>query len=164
MIEKWKNIENFDNYQVSNLGNVRNLNFNKTGKVKLLKQKTDKDGYSEIILCKNSKYKTFKVHRLVAINFVDNNDDKPQVNHINGNKSDNNVNNLEWVTASENLKHKHRHLKHKAVNSKKVICVDTGKIFNSGASAARSLGLTVTCVRDSIRRGHKAGGYSWEYV
>ena len=164
MNEKWKSIKSFDSYQISDFGNVRSLNYNKTGKINLLKQKTTSDGYNEILLCKNSKYKTFKVHRLVAINFINNYEKKPQVNHINGNKTDNNVNNLEWVTASENLKHRYRTLKHPAVNSKKVLCVDTGEVFDSGASAARSLGLTITCVRDSIRRGHKAGGYNWGYI
>jgi hypothetical protein len=101
-MEIWKKINfenlNFSNdYEISSLGNIRNF---KTKRI--LKINNKKDGYSNI--CLNGK--TFVVHRLVAIAFIPNNDKKRTVNHINGNKHDNYVGNLEWATYSENLKQK----------------------------------------------------------
>ena len=94
-MEIYKKIKNRDNYSVSNLGNVRN---DKTGR--MLKFFTKSNGYQQVQLgrANNPQY----VHRLVAEAFIDNPCNRPQVNHINGNKSDNSVENLEWVTASEN--------------------------------------------------------------
>lgn len=99
-MEVWKKIEGFDNYYISNLGNVKNIS---TGKI--LKQQNDKDNYHVIGLWKNKKGKTFKSHRLVAIHFIPNPYNKPMVNHINGIKNDNKVENLEWCTQSENMNH-----------------------------------------------------------
>lgn len=83
----------------------------KTGKIwsnytnKFLKLTTDKDGYSIFSLCKQGTRKMGKVHRVVAQTFIDNPDNKPQVNHIDGDKTNNQVNNLEWCTCSENQIH-----------------------------------------------------------
>jgi hypothetical protein len=96
-MEEFREIENFDNYEVSNFGNVRN----KTTK-KLLKKRTDKYGYYKVDLRQNSKRSTLSIHRLVAITFIDNPDDKPLVDHIDNNKMDNNVRNLRWCTSKEN--------------------------------------------------------------
>jgi hypothetical protein len=72
---------------------------------KYLKSNLKQNGYVYIMLYKNDGGKTHRVHRLVAESYLENNDNKPQVNHIDGNKSNNNVNNLEWCTQSENQKH-----------------------------------------------------------
>lgn len=69
-------------YQVSNKGNVKSLNYNHTGKEKLLKLKTDKDGYRECLLVKNKENKYFRVHRLVAEMFIDNPEKKHFIDHI----------------------------------------------------------------------------------
>ena len=98
--EEWKQINNYDNYEVSNLGNVRN---SKTGRMLKL---TCRGGYLFTGLCKNSNTKTCPVHRLVALAFIDNPENKPQVNHKDKNRSNNNVCNLEWSTASENNIHR----------------------------------------------------------
>jgi hypothetical protein len=112
MVEEWKKIVGFDNYEVSNLGNVRRLDsfvfqsgrYNHY-KGRFLKQENVKGGYKRVTLCKNNSTKRFQVHRLVAITFIENFKNKPCVNHIDGDKSNNQISNLEWVTYSENERH-----------------------------------------------------------
>ena len=103
MIEEWKDIEGYTDYMVSNLGRVKSLNYRKTDKEQVLKNKIDKDGYLLVNLYKNGKSKTFKIHRLVAQAFIPNSDNKPFIDHINTNRSDNRVENLRWVTHKENM-------------------------------------------------------------
>ena len=97
--EIWKTIDGYENYQVSNFGNVKNLKTNR-----LLKKQYSK-GYFRVRLYNKINNKKFSVHRLVAINFISNPYNKPQVNHINGIKSDNKIENLEWNTSKENINH-----------------------------------------------------------
>lgn len=112
-MEIWKDIEGYKGlYQVSNLGRVKSLNrtvkrrnhYDLTLKGKIKPLHLDKKGYQRVQLSKDCKLKTFKVHRMVAIAFIENKYNKPQVNHIDGIKHNNNVDNLEWVTNSENQK------------------------------------------------------------
>lgn len=103
MKEIWKDIPGYEGlYQASNLGRIRSLIRNKIliGGIK--------NGYREVILCKNGKRKYMLVHRLIAQTFLENKKNKPQINHIDGNKHNNNVNNLEWCTRSENMKHAYK--------------------------------------------------------
>lgn len=108
-VEEWKDIKNHeDSYEISSIGNVRSKDrLTKKGFIKgkdISIYKTDK-GYSRVGLQVNNKCKSFLVHRLVAQTFIENPLDKPQVNHINGIKNDNRVENLEWATRFENMKH-----------------------------------------------------------
>ena len=98
MKEEWKDVKGYEGlYKVSNLGNVYSYHTKK-----ILKQHSDKYGYRQVVLCFKGKPNCKKVHRLVAIAFIDNPNNKPAIDHINGIKNDNKVNNLRWVTNKEN--------------------------------------------------------------
>lgn len=98
-IESWKDVVGYENeYEVSNLGNVRR-------KQKTLAISVSLHGYQNISLSKNGKVKTHLVHRLVAKAFLENKEDREQVNHKDCSKTNNNVDNLEWVTPQENIDH-----------------------------------------------------------
>jgi hypothetical protein len=96
----WIKIDEYPNYSVSNTGEIQN---NQTGKIRKLHH--DKHGYFTITLKNESGIRNLKVHRLVATAFISNPENKPFVNHINGIKDDNRVDNLEWSTAKENNYH-----------------------------------------------------------
>lgn len=103
--EIWKPIKGYEGlYEVSNFGRVKSLNYNRTGEEKILKFLENKK-YLSVSLWKNKKYKQYKVHRLVAITFIPNPDNKPYVNHLDCDPSNNNVNNLEWCTQKENMQY-----------------------------------------------------------
>lgn len=104
MEEIYKSIKRFEKrYAISNYGNVKNL---KTGKI--LKSQLRKDGYFQIGLEIKDKKIMFLIHRLMAIAFISNPLDKKFINHINGIKADNRLENLEWVTHKENMQHAHK--------------------------------------------------------
>lgn len=100
-MEIWKDIKGYPKYQISNEGRV----WSKKHQI-YLKPRINKSGYYQVcMMCINGKIKTEVIHRLVAINFIPNPDNLPQVNHKDGNKLNNNIDNLEWCTAKENTKH-----------------------------------------------------------
>lgn len=98
LIEKWKPVNGYEGlYEVSNFGRVRNSAH------KIRKTQINNRGYYNVRLCKNGKYKTCLVHRLVAIAFIPNDDTSLEVNHKDENKQNNMIDNLEWVTRKENM-------------------------------------------------------------
>ena len=184
--EVWKPIIKGQNgkHEVSNKGRIRSLNYKKLGITKVLKLSKDTMGYYYIMLYINKKNKAFRVHRLVAEAFIPNPDNKPCVDHINTIRTDNQVQNLRWVTQKENcnneisLKHQSKSQKGKKIseehkkklregapNCKKVLCVETGIIYSSTREAERRTGIyhnEICAVCKGKRKTTK--GYSWKYV
>ena len=99
-MEQWKLVQGFENYLVSTLGSVKTIK----GKFKKIVY-DNKNSYGYVELWKNNKGKKFRIHRLVAETFIPNYTNKEQVNHIDGDKTNNCVTNLEWVTPKENIRH-----------------------------------------------------------
>jgi len=143
-MEIYKEIKGYDGiYQVSNLGNVKSLDHycvnrlgtgKQTGRV--LKQQKSNKGYLRVTLSYNKKRFTTGVHRLVALEFIPNPENKPQVNHINGIKNDNRVDNLEWCTNSENQRHA---VKNNLCNPNYAEKHHNSKLSNKEALNARAL-------------------------
>lgn len=103
MTEIWKNIEGYENYQVSNLGRVKSLNYHHSGKEHILKCILNSSGYYKVNLYKDGKTKNLTIHRLVARAFIPNPENKSCIDHINTDKADNRVENLRWCTYKENM-------------------------------------------------------------
>lgn len=99
-MEKWKIIEGYD-YMVSSYGRVKHIN-----RDKCLSDRITNGGYNRVSLHKDGYQKNYSVHRLVAKAFIDNKENLPEVNHIDGNKLNNNVSNLEWISKSGNIRHR----------------------------------------------------------
>lgn len=114
----WVEIPDYPNYRISPEGNILSLNYNGTKKSKLIKF-GDSRGYSNVTLYRDKNPKTLKPHRLVAAIFVPNPEKKPEVNHKDGDKLNNDFRNLEWVTSSENTIHSFKVLKNKSLRGSK---------------------------------------------
>lgn len=117
MIEKWKPVKGYEGlYEVSSLGRIKSLSkrvdsgkCHRSYSEKILKPGKDCNGYLRVSLSNfNHLAHTHKVHRLVAEAFIDNPEKLPEVNHIDGNKANNSIDNLEWISASDNLKHAYK--------------------------------------------------------
>ena len=129
---------------------------------KFLSPSKSKRGYLHIVLIKDKKRYDYRVHRLIAMTFVENPENKEQVNHIDGNKLNNNVSNLEWVTRLENIHHAYNAgLK---IPARKIICIETGEIFNSAKEIEQRYDIWFTSIYRVCKGERKtAGGYHWRY-
>lgn len=172
-------IQSFPNYLITKTGEVYSKNYNHTGKVKKLVLRTNKFGYLKVALCKNKTIYWKQVHRLVAETFIPNPDNKPQVNHKNRIKTDNRVENLEWVTASENVLHRFRVLHQanpksmlgkvgaKYPNVKIVQQIKNGLViaeFYGICEAERKTGISFSNIARCCRgERHFAGNFEWKY-
>ncbi len=183
MVEVWKDIVGYEGkYQVSNMGRVKSLvDNNGKPREKILKQKINNYGYHRIGLYKDRKQKWYQVHRLVALAFVDGYEEGLVVNHIDECKDNNVWTNLEWVTttynntyndrhkrASEKLKGRPKTEEHKKKLSeskgKKVICVETGEVFESLTKAEKFAKASRSAIAQAIKRNGSCKGLHWRYV
>ena len=157
-----------EGYQISDTGLIKNKI---TGQ--LLKPHKDKKGYLRVSLSKNNKQVTVKVHRAVAIAFIENPNNLPQVNHIDGKKDNNKVSNLEWVSNYDNMQHAIKngltnHVDYAGRKKRPVIRIsNTGEIvrFNSLAEAAQECCVSRSNLC-SVLKGKRnvCGGYVWKYA
>ena len=162
-MEIWKDIKGYEGkYQASDLGNIRSLNYHRENKLKLLTQCKDKDGYKVVLLYNNGRRKQFRVHRIIAETFLNNDDMLPCINHKDENKANNNVSNLEYCTTEYNNQYsKSRALEQCDLNGNvvRVWCSVREASDNTGAKEAN----ISACCRGYGR--HKtAGGYKWRYI
>lgn len=171
-MEIWKDIPGYiGNYQISNLGRIKNLNWHNSHKAKIVELKPDKSGYVRLRI---KKEKTLKIHRLVATAFIPNPDGLPLINHKNENKADNRVENLEWCDAKYNVTYNgnSQRIGDKLRNgpcSKMVAMVDskTGiimRVFPSAMEIERYYGYDRSNINKCCRNERKqAYGYVWKY-
>ena len=163
MIEEWKDIPNFNGlYQVSNNGNIK-----RTKDEYIFKKNKNSRGYRIITLTKDKKEYSLSVHRLVAEAFIPNPNNLPQINHKDGNKLNNKIENLEWCTQSENMKHAYKN-KLEIKSGKKVAQFDLDmkiiKIWDKIIEAEKEYKIAhgkITMVCKGKRK--TAGGYIWRY-
>ena len=137
-MENWKDIEGYEGlYQVSNIGRVKRLVGFKCNVERFLKGSKDKDGYILMYLSKDGNAKMHKLHRIVAEAFVPNPDNKPEIDHINTDRTDNRAENLRWVTRKENANNpitvKHRKWVCSEETKRKIGAANKGKQPRKGA-------------------------------
>lgn len=171
--EIWKDIEDYKGlYQVSNLGRVRSLErVDSNGhsvKEKVLASFPNRNGYLKVNLYRDRNIKQVSVHRLVAAAFLDNPDNLPEVNHIDEDKGNNLVENLEWCTASYNTNYGTRNERAAKANEQAIyVITDSGHryYFDSARKAAEIIGLKVCSVSDCLHGRQKTHrGFSFEWA
>lgn len=172
-MEIWKDIPNYEGlYQASNLGNIRSLMFqcNLTGKKynreKVLKQKVDKYKNKRVELWKNGEHKTWLVHRLIGITFLGTPAEKMTINHKDGNRLNNNIENLEWLTLTDNILHGFRNdlfpQTHILLTNKK-----TNETIEkrSMSEASKAMNMNVGYISGKLKKGKTENKhYSWKVV
>lgn len=173
MNDTWSKIDGYNNYSISKNGEIRN---DKTGKIKT--PVINSRGYCNVDLYSNGERRKERIHRLVAKTFIPNPDNKLQVNHIDGDKTNNNVNNLEWCTASENMLHafntglakpSRSMLGKKNPNGgrhgKPIRIIETGETFSSIVECEKAINGNNRHICDCLsgrQRTHR--GYHFEYI
>jgi hypothetical protein len=171
MEEVWKDIEGYEGlYEASNIGRLR-----RKGSVNVRKFGDNGHGYKHVPLSKNNIIKNHYVHRIIATAFIPNPNNKATVNHKNGNKSDNHVENLEWATQSENSKHgfdtglivqnkgrdnpTSKPVRQYSLNGEFIMD------FDSLTDAGKKLGITTfTIGQAAVGKYKQAGGYQWRFI
>jgi hypothetical protein len=164
--EEWMPIKSYEcYYAASTMGRIKRLKRdvcnNQFKEERILRQKIGGRGYLDVHFSVNGIVKTFRVARIIANTFIVNPENKPQVNHKKGNKLDNRVYMLEWNTGSENQKHSFRELNRKPTaywtgkespRRRKVMCIETNKIFQSVSEAAKEIGVSDAMISKLCRK------------
>lgn len=163
MEEKWQTIIGYENYQISNLGRVKSA---KRGTIRKLQ--TDKNGYKFIVLRKNNKHKLLLIHRLVATAFLPNPHNYLFINHLDENKSNNSVENLQWCSFSYNINYGTRNQRIAESKYKPVIKYSVNgeylTEYKSIKHAADENGIKRSVISGCCRNIYKTGGgYKWGY-
>ena len=151
-------VPNYENYLVDRKGNV----YSKFSK-RFLTPKKDKEGYLSVAFYGGEKPKYFKIHRLVAMMFIPNPDNLPQINHKDENKANNSVENLEWCTGKYNVNYGTRNERAGKIRGYMVYCVELNKTFNSMVEAERETGAKQIATACRGMYSH-SGGYHWKFV
>lgn len=171
-MEIWKSVVGYEgSYEVSNLGRVRSLDrvlvntlgISRRAKGRILKQQSCSNVYLFVCLGKNNPK---LLHRLVAISFLPNEKNLPQVNHIDGDKTNNCVSNLEWVSCSENHKHSYKSLNRKLHSASKLVVLSKGDVehtFHGCNAAANFLGVVAGSIASAATKNHKCKGWMVKY-
>lgn len=178
--EVWRPVKGYEGlYEVSNIGNVRSIkrkkvitntlgSFERSYGGRLVKPFVAHNGYMRVSLCKDGKERKFPVHRLVAQAFIPNPSHLDQINHIDENKKNNNVNNLEWCDCKYNSNYGTRLERLSRKNGKRVFQIKDGAIINEYCSvneAERQTGISHVIINRVVNgRGYSAGGYQWKYA
>lgn len=155
----WKVIKEYPNYSVSDEGDVKN---NTTGKI--LKPHLDSNGYLSVCLYREKKSSTKRIHKLVAEAYIPNPFNLPDVNHIDGIRTNNSKDNLEWRTRSGNMLHTYRELgkKPRSTDRKAVLCVETGEMYSTVEAAAKSANRSSMAIRKCLYGWTKtSAGLHW---
>ena len=180
MKEEWKDIKEYEGkYQISNYGNIKRLAYVDQRKTQtysykemLIKPQINNSGYLRVALWKDGKNKKHFIHRLVAEHFIENPKKLPEVNHDDGNKQNNHVSNIEWISISENQKHARRNKlftpNEQGIHEKKKVfqinrdTKEVIKVYDSVTEAVLTTGVKHV---SAVCRGERktVGGYFWRY-
>ena len=173
--EEWRSVAGYEGfYQVSNLGRVKRIKMARgAGLNKILKPYLGNNHYFSVRLCKDGKPCNMRIHRLVAQAFIPNPENKAEIDHIDGNKLNNRVENLKWCSHCENVnnpitRHKVGHLgktgrvSHK---SKPIICIELNRLYWGSYEAARETRICQPTISGAVSGRYKmAGGFHWRYA
>lgn len=161
--EEWRTIKDFPNYKISNLGRVYSILRNGTsGGIR--KTNLSHNGYVQVSLKCDNNLVNKRVSRLVAEAFIPNPDNKSDVNHIDENKTNNRVDNLEWCTHVENTNHGTRNDRISASKSREIYCNELNKRFKNAKQASSILGISKSSISHQVNGKRKtAGGYTFKY-
>ena len=174
-MEEWKDVVGYEGiYEISTLGNIREKehkvklrgNFTRTQFAREKVKTVSANGYEVVTLHKDSRQKQHYIHRLVAEAFFEPDPERPFINHRDGVKTNNSIENLEWCDQAENVFHAYRHKL--TSKSKTVICLETGEKYDSTAEAARRVFGDIR-KQSGIRQcaagiRHSAYGFHWNYA